>query len=201
MQLWGDRLVVSHYLPVVRPLERWRHDGRHLVWVREAHGLPFGEAVRLVPDGAHLALDLKDDRGDGAWRLAERLVSEEVDRRRCLVVSKHWDSVGWLGSLGFRAWRTAATRDALRRLLAAGPDARCAGVSVRHTSLTPTVVSRLQAFGEVVAWTVPTPSRARELASWGVGGIVADDPAVLAAARQSHPAVLGSDEPGPVEMP
>jgi hypothetical protein len=182
VQWWHGRLVVSHYLPVVRPLSAWRRDGLRFAWVREPRGLPFETAVHQVPDGAGLVLDLKNDRGAEAYLLAERLITQEVDRGRCVLASKHWPSLELLASSGYRTWRSVATRRALARLLRAGPDGRHAGVSVRHTFLTPSVLERLQPFGEVVAWTVPTPSRARELRAMAVGGIVADDPAVLAAA-------------------
>ena len=182
LQLWRERLVVSHYLAVMWPIPRWRRDGLRFSWARELRGEPFGVAVQTVPDGAGLVLDLKNDSGREAWLLAERVVTQDTDRARCVVASKHWASLDYLADRGFATWRSVATRRRLARLLAAGPDPRHAGVSVRHTFLTPATLERLRPFGEVIAWTVPTPSRARQLTRMGVGGIVADMPEVLAAA-------------------
>jgi glycerophosphoryl diester phosphodiesterase len=56
-----------------------------------------------------------------------------------------------------------------------------------HGMLTPTTVARLKAAGStVIAWTVDSEARARQLLDWGVDGITSNDYAMLA--RLSYPA-------------
>jgi glycerophosphoryl diester phosphodiesterase len=190
LQLFRDRLIVSHYLPVMRSFSRVRRDGRRFSIATELLGEPLRDALAIVPDGAKLALDLKTDHGPTAWRMAERLApglaEEGVEPSSCFAASKNWGTLRYLRDRGFPTWPSVATRQALARFLAGEAGVGHAGVSIRHSFLTPALMPRLSESlaesGDVVAWTVRAPSRARELVSWGVGGITADSPDVLSAA-------------------
>jgi glycerophosphoryl diester phosphodiesterase len=190
LQLFGDRLIVSHYLPLMRSFDLVRRNGRRFSIATELLGEPLREALAIVPDGARLALDLKTDHGPLAWRMAERLsaglAAEGVDPASCFVASKNWGTLRYLRDRGFRTWPSVASGKALARFLAGTAGIGHAGVSIRHSFVTPSLIPRLKDLiaesGDVVAWTVRAPSRAVELVSWGVGGITADSPDVLAAA-------------------
>lgn len=192
VQLLGGRLVVSHYLPVhphpsmarVRR-DRWEFTTRR----RAPREIDLAGALGSVPAGVEVLLDLKNDRGRHAADLAQAVVSAGLDRTRCHVATKGWQVLRLLRAEGFRTWRSVGDRSALVAVLAAAPLPDHA-VTVRHTLLTPDVVSALRATGTLVmAWTVNDIRRAAELARLGIDGITSDSPRVLA--------LVGAAGPGP----
>jgi glycerophosphoryl diester phosphodiesterase len=79
---------------------------------------------------------------------------------------------------GVRVVRSAGTAEELLTLLGTGT--HLGGVCVRERLLDERLVALLRERADaVLAWTVNSPARARELASWGVDGLVTDDRALL----------------------
>jgi hypothetical protein len=184
VQVDGEDVVVSHFVPVTRLLPRLRRDGWVLRWGAAGAGAErLAAAVDLLPAGSEVLLDLKDDTGRRGDVLVELILRSGIDPARCYVSSKQWSVLSRLRDAGFRTWRTAAGARAVSRLLT-GPPTRDHGVTVRHSLLDGQLVGRLQwRCGLVVAWTVNSPGRAAQLAAYGVDGITSDHGAVLRSLR------------------
>lgn len=176
VQVDGQDVVVSHFVPVTRLLPGLRRDGWVLRWGAVGAGAArLAAAVDLLPAGSEVLLDLKDDSA----ALVELILRSGVAPARCYVSSKQWPVLARLRAAGFRTWRTAAGARAVHRLLT-GPPTPDHGVTVRHSLLDRQLVQRLQRrCGLVVAWTVNSPERAAQLASYGVDGITSDHAAVF----------------------
>lgn len=180
VQSIGGELVVSHFLPVSGRLPALRRDRMALTWRRRTRReIPLAAALDLVPAGAEVLLDLKTDVGPRAHALVEQVAAAGLDPARCHVSTKGWDTLPALARHGYRTWRSVADEASLERVLALGalPDH---AVTVRHRLLDGAVVDTLRAAGPlVVAWTINSEARAREVATYGVDGITSDSPAVL----------------------
>ncbi len=179
VRLRGDRLVASHFLPLLPRLDVVQRRNRRLringPWVRDAD---LDASIERVPAGCRILLDCKDDVGDGARRTVAAIAAHVRDIPRTLVASKHWASLESLAAAGFETWASVATRRALAAALHGG-GARSA-VTVRHSLLDAAVVSRLRTVHPaVMAWTVSSIGRAEQLAALGVDGITSDHTDVL----------------------
>lgn len=190
VQLAAAGAVVSHYLPLPAPLTRWERDNWRVRRDR-AHGQdePLAVALDRIPAGAGVLLDLKEADAGTRHRLATQLIEETRD----VLASRAWfvstDSpaeLELLANAGFAAWHTARDRRSLQLLLT-GP-LQADGVSVRHTLLDQRNVARLRdQVDDVVAWTVNSTARARDLLDIGVTGITTDRIAVVEeVARDEH---------------
>ncbi len=185
VQLAGDTLVVSHFMPVrwTRGLVR-QDNGRF----RLRHGPPFdptlADTLDRVPAHCRILLDPKETRPDRRRRLVRALADALPDRSRFVV------STGDLGDLqafrqaGFATWRTLKFAGEVRRV--AGEERLPErGASVRHTALDRGGIAALhEVVDTIVAWTVNDVDRARELRELGVDGVTTDRYEVMTALGQ-----------------
>lgn len=179
VRLRNDRVVATHYLPLLPRLELvQRHNRRVRVtgpWTRD---VPLDQVAGNVPPQCRILLDCKDDTGTRAARLSHRIRLSLTDPGRYVVASKNWSALAPLRASGFEVWASAAAQGALTALISG--DVECDAVTVRHSLLTHDAVRALgQAYGGVVAWTVNDVSRAQVLTAMGVSGLTSDDPRVL----------------------
>jgi glycerophosphoryl diester phosphodiesterase len=189
IQLRGDTVVVSHYLPFLQIPGWLEHDGTRFRWgggtVR--HDPQLREAIERIPDSALVVLDPKEMRGRRRRQLAAAvsaaLAEISVDRSRFVVTTGELADLRTYRAAGLATWRTVGAARELAAVLQGEPPAD-AGVAVRHTLLTPEVMARLRARAATIAsWTVNDVGRARELAALGVDVITTDRTEVLSALR------------------
>lgn len=174
VQLRGERVVVSHYLPFLQFRGWLEHDGRRFRW---RGGPPFDpdleEVVARVPDDRLILLDPKETEPRRRARLADALAERLPQRDRFRVSTDDADDLARYRSAGFRTWRTLKTP---ADLAAASDDPGADdGVSVRHSLLNADSVAALQRVTRpVVAWTVNDIEQARRLRDLGVDAITTD---------------------------
>jgi hypothetical protein len=177
VRLVGGDVLVTHYVPLVRALSRLQHDNGRFLWgVRDVLAPTLDIARTLVPPGAELLLDLKDDRGRAATRLVDRLVDDVADPSRCYASAKGWAALERLEAAGFRTWRTVHDRRSLAELGRRGLEGSWA-VTVRKSLVRDdrALGTLLEATdGQVVVWTVNDVLEARRLLAAGVLGITTD---------------------------
>lgn len=182
VQLAGESVVASHYLPFLR-LRGWlEHDSWQFRW---RSGPPrdaaLREVVSIVPPGCLILLDPKETGAGRRSRLTEELARTLPDRGRFRVSTDHLDDLERHRAAGFRTWRTIKSSRDLEHVLRSGrlPDD---GVSVRHTLLNQASVGLLHKVADtVVAWTVIDVERARQLRRLGVDAITTDRIEVMSA--------------------
>lgn len=172
-------LVVTHYLPfgVGGRFERdnWRlrwHTGR----LRDPR---LAEVTDIVPADCLVLLDLKERRPDRRARLVAALIDALPDRSRFVVCGHPEEDVAALRGAGFRTWRSVGSRRHLAAVLAVDrlPDD---AVTIRHSLLNVRTLDGLrERVPQVVAWTVNSVGRARDLRALGVDGVTTDRTAVL----------------------
>jgi glycerophosphoryl diester phosphodiesterase len=172
-----DRIVVSHFLPFGRRLQR---DNWRVRWHTAAARDPqLLQVAALVPDGCLVLLDMKENAADRRARLRDAIAGSLADRARFRVCAPRTEDLDELREAGFRTWRTVGDRRELNSVLAEGalPDD---AVTIRHSLLTRDLVLQLHArVPAVVAWTVNDTARARQLRDLGVDGVTTDRVAVL----------------------
>jgi glycerophosphoryl diester phosphodiesterase len=160
-------------LPLLR--ERWR-----ILVARRP--LLLEELLGALAPGTRLLLDLKgaDPRLPAA---ARALLEEHAPRHAYAVCSPNWALLEpFRDAPGAEVWHSVNDEPALAAVGGAVAGSARPVVTVDHRLLTAERVEALRAFAPtVVAWTVNSPARARELLRWGVGGITSDDLALLAA--------------------
>ena len=173
VHLFAGRLEVRH-LKTVGPLP--------LLWDRWAVAPPWTPRLELhtllraASPGTELMLDLKGrDR-----RLGDRVaaaLSAHAPGRAITVCARSWRLVDPLRDLpDVRLVRSIGGRRGLASLLAARRDERLDGVSIHRRLLTPAVVAELKRRAAVLmTWPIATAAEARELAAWGVDGVITED--------------------------
>lgn len=157
-------------------LDGWRPS------LRPRHPLTLGRLLADVDGAAALLVDLKRGGPALAAAVGAALVPAGGARPPAVVCGRAWEVLAAVpAAAGARIALSAGTRAELRRLPAAVAELRPWGVSVDHRRLDEATVGRLRELDVVVlAWTVGSAARARQLVGWGVGGIVADSLSVLA---------------------
>ena len=176
VQVVRGRVVVSHFLPLVRAYPGLRRDRWTLS--RSARPEPLDAVLARLPAGTRVLVDLKTESPAAARAVAAAL-SREPDR--WYASCKRWELLAPFAGAGIRTWRSIATRRALATAL--HPDRRgdARPVTVWHTYLDRRTVHRLrQVTPEVIAWTVNDLGRAVELAGLGVTGLTSDNSRVHA---------------------
>jgi glycerophosphoryl diester phosphodiesterase len=188
VQLRGDAVVVSHYLPFLQIPGWFEHDGTRFRWgggrVRDPE---LVEALARVPGDARIVLDPKEMRRTRRRRVAvavtKVLAALPWERDRCVITTDDLSELRIYRAAGIATWRTVGAAHELAALLEGGP-LDDAGVAVRHTLLSADTVARLHSqTTTVAAWTVNDVARARELAALGVDVISTDRVEVLTALR------------------
>ncbi|MGI8701359.1 MAG: glycerophosphodiester phosphodiesterase [Nocardioidaceae bacterium] len=184
VQVSHERLVVSHFLPVLRRRGWLENDNWRVRRSSSAVGdRSVRDVVQLVPGDRGILLDLKEVEPRRRSELNRLIAAELTDRTRFRVNSRNRDDLAELASAGFRTWRTIGSRRDLDSTMSDGPLPDEA-VTVRHRLLTPSTIERLHALVPVVvAWTVNDVSRARWLRNQGVDGLTTDNRTVLVRAR------------------
>jgi hypothetical protein len=167
--------VVSHFLsvPLVR---RVRHDRwRFTLRARAAAEEDLAAVVARVPAGAAVLVDLKTTGSAAA--VVELLRS--APPARWYVSTKSAADATAVAAAGYRTWLSLGERPAFAGALAGSLPAGLDAVTVRHTFLDRDAVDRLLTHvPRVMAWTVNSVRRARELEAAGVAGITSDSPDV-----------------------
>jgi glycerophosphoryl diester phosphodiesterase len=169
VRLYHGVLEVRH-LKSVGPLpifwDRWR------LARPGAARLGLEELLVAVGPDTELMLDLKGfDR-----RLAARVLEAVTAARlpRTTVCARNWRLLAPFEGAGFRVVYSVRTRRQLARLLGSRrlPPG---GVSIHESLLCAATVRELRARAEVVlTWPVTAAARARELAEWGVDGLITE---------------------------
>ncbi|HJQ43458.1 MAG TPA: glycerophosphodiester phosphodiesterase [Jatrophihabitantaceae bacterium] len=182
VQLSGDSVVVSHFLPVLRVRGWLENDNWKVRWVGRGPcpDPELDEVADRIPADCEILLDPKEKTPERRAKLADRLISHGLDTSRCYVSTAHDRDLARYRDAGFRTWRTAGNPRELARVLGGGarPDH---AVSVRHTLLSDATVTRLHdVVPTVVAWTVNNVGRARRLRGMGVDGLTTDLREVMA---------------------
>jgi glycerophosphoryl diester phosphodiesterase len=201
VQLSPRGVVVSHFLPLPRPLTRVERDNWRLRRARELAQDPLlDDALDVIPPTARVLLDLKEKTEQRRHELCLRLADElpgltahhpQPQIGRWLVSTESTADLAMLRAAGLHGWRTARGRRSLERLLAEPFDAD--GVTIRHTLLDqPTVDALRERTATVVAWTVNAVARARYLLDLGVCGITTDSRAVVEAVSAASAAAASA---------
>jgi glycerophosphoryl diester phosphodiesterase len=179
VRLLGGELVVTHFLPLWR-LRHVQHDHGRFRRGPDPAAPTLAAALEWLPPALDVLLDLKDDRGEPALRLAAAVVAAVGDPSRFHASTKNPHVLAVLRAGGLRTWRSVATRRLLGEVLRA--DSPDWGLTVRHQLLDAATVARLgQRTRHVGAWTVNDVARAQALCGWGVDGITSDSLDVMAA--------------------
>jgi glycerophosphoryl diester phosphodiesterase len=136
----------------------------------------LADVFAAAPPATTLLLDLK-----GTRRRLASAVLEALGDRRAIVCSRNWrhlepfrdvEQVAVAYSVGSRRQLSA-----LRRLVRRE---RLAGISIHERLLDARTAAELTERADLVlTWPVNTLERARELVSWGVRGLITDDPEAL----------------------
>jgi glycerophosphoryl diester phosphodiesterase len=182
VQLSHDRLVVSHFHPVLGRRGWLEVDNWSIRWSpRSVRDPVLGDVVDYIPKGCEILLDLKQTDPARRRDLTEKVCAELTDRTRYRVSGGSAGDLKRLRAAGFRTWRSIGGRLDLERVLARGrgPDE---AVSVHHKLLDARSVESLhEVAAMVVAWTVNDVQRARDLQALGVDGITTDSLQVMTA--------------------
>jgi glycerophosphoryl diester phosphodiesterase len=173
LHLFRGRIEVRH-LKTLGPIP--------VLWDRWSLASPFaprlllGELLGNVGKETQLMLDLKgrDPRlSDSVLRALQ-----EIEPRRTIVCSRSWHLLEPFSGEGtIRVLHSVGSRWQLRALLRRFPAGSLQGVSIHARLLDRTVVDKVRERAELVfSWPVNTLARARELAAWGVSGMISDRP-------------------------
>jgi glycerophosphoryl diester phosphodiesterase len=179
VQLRGDTVMVSHYLPFLNLTGWFQHDNAHFRW---RYGPPFdptlADVLARIPADCGILLDPKEKDPARCQALVDALVAElgtgpnGLDRFR--ASTGDLDDLERYRAAGFATWRTLKSPAEIDAAVAEGPMPH-QGVSVRQTALDADSIDRLHGVVDtIVAWTVNDPERARQLADSGVDGITTD---------------------------
>ena len=151
--------------------------------------LGLTELLEADRHGATFMIDLKGPRPRGARQLAALLHERQHDRR-LYVCGRWWSSVERVAELPYvRPILSARNRiefPRLRRRLMTGPPVH--GVSVHRSHLTTEVVEWLRQYVELVmTWPVNDLRTLDHVLDIGVGGVISDEPDILAELMARRP--------------
>lgn len=139
----------------------------------------FAEVLALVDGRCHLDVEIKEA---GLESPVLDLLADEP-RDRWVISSFDWDILREIRGLDEQAELWVLCLAASPGAIEAADGLNATTLAVEHSALTPDVVARLTEAGRrVMSWTVNDPTRAANLANWGVAALCTDDPATLLAA-------------------
>jgi glycerophosphoryl diester phosphodiesterase len=176
LQLAAGRVEVRHARTVRRLPVSW--DERRLRALRRP--LLLGELLAATGEETELMLDLKGrDIRLSALVLGE--LGPDVERRPLTVCAREWHLLSpFAATPAVRVLHSIGTPDELQAFMRAFESVPAKGVSIRETLLDGSTMRLVRRrAGTVLAWTVNSPARARELARLGVDGLITDVPALL----------------------
>lgn len=149
---------------------------------------PLAEVLAYVDASVDLMLDFKGTDP----RLVRDVLAATRDwraERRLFVSARSWRLADMLrGADAVTVLHSVGRPRGLRNLLASyRPDA-LEGVSIHRRLLTPSVVGALRERApRVWTWPIDDAAAARDLAGWGVTGVISDAPERLASLRETRP--------------
>ncbi|MEM9561689.1 MAG: hypothetical protein AAGA93_03660 [Actinomycetota bacterium] len=148
--------------------------------------LAFADAAAAVDDDLGLWVDCK---GIGP-RIPRRALAEIGSRSGLTVSSKAWWMLGsvptaWPDGRPVRVVRSVSNRFELFLLRFLPSRVQIDGVVAHSRLLEGRLVQGLrERYGTVFSWSIPDAATGRLLASWGVQGLIIDDPEVMDELRQ-----------------
>ena len=169
VRLFAGRLEVRH-LKTLGPVP--------ILWDRWRVAAPWTPRLTLPallaearPD-TELMLDLKGR--DPSLTPMVRDALAKARTRQVSVCSQNWDLLEALRDLpGVRCVHSVGGRRGLSALLTRFGGQRLGGVSIHRKLLDSSVVAELRRRAEMVlSWPVETPAEGRQLAGWGVDGLI-----------------------------
>jgi glycerophosphoryl diester phosphodiesterase len=183
LHLFRGRIEVRH-LKTLGPIP--------LLWDRWALASPFRPRLVLadlldsIGPATRLMLDLKGRNVRLSHDVLDAL--QTLEPRRTIVCSRSWHLLEpFSDDPATRVLHSVGSKRQLRTLLRRFPAGSLQGVSIHVRLLDGVVVEKLRERADLVfSWPVNTLARVRELAAWGVSGMISDRPHLareLAAAR------------------
>jgi glycerophosphoryl diester phosphodiesterase len=180
VHLYRGRLEVRHLKTLGRVPILWDRWKLASPWARR---LLVPELLRAVTPATELVLDLKGrDR-----RLAERVLAALAPRlaegHGVTICARSWPLLEpFAGVERVRIVHSVGSARQLARLRRRLDGRRIQGISIHERLLDSHRVRELREVADLVlTWPVNTVERARELASWGVDGLISDRPDVVRA--------------------
>ena len=152
-----------------------------LLWDRWRLGNPFAPRL-LLPEllgatapATELMLDLKGLQADVGRRVLDAL-HPHLAARRITVCSRNWRALeAFTGNPRVRVIHSVGSARQLRALRDRFAGRRLQGVSIHARLLDPQVVQDLRRLADVVmSWPVQTLGLARQLADWGIDGLISE---------------------------
>lgn len=188
IDVWLDRgaVVVRHAHRVPFGEQLWERRGLFGFDLLdpEARARPYAETVAEIGPDLGLWIDCK---GPGR-RLPRRALAAAGHREGVTVSSKAWWALGTIdkrraGYEGVRVIRSVGNRFELALLLRLPSRVMIDGV-VAHRRLLEKggkglVETLLERYGTLFSWSIDDAATGRLLASWGVQGLIIDDPEVM----------------------
>jgi glycerophosphoryl diester phosphodiesterase len=179
LHVYAGRIEVRH-LKTVGPLP--------LLWDRWTLAAPWTPRLRLdavlaaVGPETELMLDLKG-RDARLPALVAGVLAERAPDVPVTVCARHWPLLDAVAAIpGARPVHSVGARrqlETLRRRLGGRP---LRGISIHRKLLDARTVADLRRWAEVVmTWPVQTAEQVRELVGWGVQGLIAERPEIVAA--------------------
>jgi len=162
-----------------------------ILWDRWRLASPFAPRLLLqdllaVPSASELMLDLKGRDPRLASEVLE-LLRPHLTTRRVTVCSRSWRLLEPFADVaGVAVVHSVGSRRQLRALRRRFSGASLDGVSIHERLLDLETVRELRGLARVVlTWPVKTIGRARELAAWGVDGMISEELELAAALREA----------------
>jgi glycerophosphoryl diester phosphodiesterase len=176
LHLFRGRIEVRH-LKTLGPIP--------LLWDRWTLASPLrprlllAELLDSVAPSTRLMLDLKGRDARLPHHVLETLEARQP--RRTIVCSRSWHLLEpFADDPGTHVLHSVGSKRQLRALLRRFPAGSLQGVSIHARLLDGLVVEKLRERAELVfSWPVNTLALARELAAWGVSGMISDRPHVV----------------------
>jgi glycerophosphoryl diester phosphodiesterase len=174
VHLFRGRLEVRH-LKTLGPLP--------VLWDRWKLANPFAPRLELaalleaLAPETHLMLDLKGLRR----ALAVRVLAEIGGRSNVTICSRNWRLLEALRAAGVQVVYSVGSRRQLRAVRRRFASQQLDGISIHERLLTRAIVGELLSLTDLVlTWPVDSLERALQLVTWGVRGLITDDPHVFA---------------------
>lgn len=179
VHLFRDRLEVRHLKtlgPVPILWDRWTLASP---WARR---LTVPELLEALGPSTELVLDLKGRDLRLAERVLEALAPWPAEGRSVTVCARSWPLLEpFAGAENVRLVHSVGSARQLTRLRRRLGETRIQAVSIHERLLDSRRVRELREVADVIlTWPVNTVERARELAGWGVDGLISDRPELVA---------------------
>jgi len=191
VHLFRGRLEVRH-LKTIGPIP--------ILWDRWTLANPFarrlvlGELLEAVGARTELVLDLKGRNNALPGRVLEAIAPLVRRGSPVTICARSWPLLEpFEGVEGVRRVHSVGSARQLARLRRLVAGRRLEGVSIHERLLDSRSVRELRELADVImTWPVNTPERARELAAFGVDGLISDRPGLVGRRLLHRPAPAGA---------